>query len=176
MADEKYGMLYNKNALLHRKYFNEMVKLIGIQCIYYQPRPDKHWTTYAEIKSNYFEPIVVGCIYNEHLDQRTMKKLGWVSELDTNMSAITVSYDLPGIQVGALFVLPSGLDDGKGRLFRVASMQYSAVYPATVTCQIVPEYEDTFSNTAYDHTNNSFNLLDDEDEHQFINSHAADSL
>lgn len=176
MEDSKYGMLYNKNALLHRQYFNEMVKLIGIQSIYYQPRPDKHWTTYAEIKSNYFEPIVVGCIFNDHLDQRTMKKLGWVSELDTESYAISVPYDTPGIQVGSLFVLPSGLDDGKGRLFRVISMALNSIYPSSVTCRLVPEYEDTFSEDTFNHKNNSFNLLNDEDEHQFINSHASDSL
>ena len=43
--------------------------------------PGKYYTNYTEIESNYFEPIEVGCIFDEHPTQQTLKKLGWVSEL-----------------------------------------------------------------------------------------------
>ena len=52
-----YGILLNKNILLHRNYFNEMCKLIGIYVIYRAPYPGKHWTTYAELETNYDKPI-----------------------------------------------------------------------------------------------------------------------
>ena len=79
---EKYGLLLNGNNIkIHRQYFKEMVRLIGVQTIYRAPRPSKSWTTYAEIDSNYFNPILVGCIFDEHPTQRTLKKMGWVSEL-----------------------------------------------------------------------------------------------
>lgn len=53
-----------------------------------------------------------------------------------------MQYDLEGLQVGALFSIPSGLDDGKNRLFRVISMQSIMVYPASIACEVAPEYED----------------------------------
>lgn len=53
-----------------------MVKLHGIYVIYRAPKPDKHYTTYAEIESNYEDPILIGCIFHDHPDQRTLKKMG----------------------------------------------------------------------------------------------------
>lgn len=163
--ETKYGKLLNSDIKLHRKYFDEMVKLLGIQVIYRAPRPDKHWTTYSEVESNYQKPIVVGCLFEEHPTQSTMKKRGWVSELQENSSLIDVPYDTPDIQVGALFIVPSGLDDGKGRLFRCIKLTNSIVYPAAVTCEIVPEYENTYVESSRDFTHSSFNLLNEEDYH-----------
>ena len=51
-------------------------------------------------------------------------------------------YDLDGLQAGALFIIPSGIDQAKGRVFRVISMQNIMVYPASIACEIAPEYED----------------------------------
>ena len=163
--ETKYGKLLNSDIKLHRKYFDEMVKLLGIQVIYRAPRPDKHWTTYSEVESNYQKPILVGCLFEEHPTQSTMKKRGWVSELQENSSLIDIPYDTPDIQVGALFIVPSGLDDGKGRLFRCIKLTNSIVYPAAVTCEIVPEYENTYVESSRDFTHSSFNLLNEEDYH-----------
>ena len=67
-----YGILIKqKDILQQRKYFQEMAKMIGVKTIYYAPRPDKHWTTYAEIKSNYFEPKIVDCIFETVADAKT---------------------------------------------------------------------------------------------------------
>lgn len=159
-----YGLLLTPDIKLHRTYFNEMVKLIGINVIYRAPRPDKHYTIYTEIESNYEAPKVVGCIFEEHPDQKTMKKLGWISELDEDASIISVPYDLEKIQVGSLFIVPSGIDCAQGRLFRVAELSNIMVYPASITCKIVPEYENTFSRSQLNHTHSSFNLLNDEEE------------
>ena len=163
MANKKYGQLLNNDILIHRQYFNEMVKLLGIYVLYRAPKEDKSYTTYAEIESNYEKPILVGCIFTEHLPQQTLKKMGWMSELDQSASVIEVPYDLKGLQQGALFIVPSGLDDGKGRLFRVTKLTNSIMYPASITCQIVPEYEDTVDDvTAFDYTKNTFTMLNEE--------------
>nr|DAP55330.1 MAG TPA: hypothetical protein [Caudoviricetes sp.] len=161
--EQKYGKLLTPDIKLHRKYFDEMVKLLGIQVIYRAPRKDKHWTTYSEISSNYKEPLLIGCIFEEHPTQSTMKKRGWVSELQTDSSFIDIAYDTPDIQVGALFIVPSGLDDGKGRLFRCVTMQNSMIYPAAITCEIVPEYENTNTLDNKDYQHSSFNLLNEEE-------------
>ena len=168
MQAPKYGLLLNNDIKLHRGYFDEMIRLLGIQVIYRAPLPDKHYTTYAEIESNYAEPILVGCIFDEHPTQQTLKKMGWVAELQQNSSFIHVPYDLPDLQQGALFIVPSGIDNAKGRLFRVVSMSTSMVYPASITCEIVPEYENTYvpeTNDYYVHSTD--NLLNEEQETMF---------
>ena len=163
--DNRYGRLITPDIKLHPKWFDEMVRLIGIQVVYKAPRKDKHWTSFAEIESNYQPSIVIGCIFDEHPTQQTMKKIGWVSELQKDSSLIHVAYDTPDIQQGALFIVPSGLDDGKGRLFRCVKLTNSIVYPASIACEIVPEYEDTYQNTNNDFMHSSFNLLNEEDYH-----------
>ena len=161
-----YGLLLNqKDILLQRSYFNELVTLLGVQVKHRAPKPNKHYTTYAEIQGNYFDPVQVGCIFVDHPDQRTMKKLGWNSELSTEASIISVPYDLEGIQQGSLFYVPSAFDDTQERLFRVVELSSIMIYPASLTCKIVPEYETTFSPNLFDHKTNSFNLLNDEDEY-----------
>lgn len=166
---EKYGLLLNENIKLHRQYFREMVKLLGVYVIYRAPKADKHWATYGEIESNYEPPLLVGCIFDQHPTQQTLKKIGWVSELQENASIIHVDYDLPNLQQGALFIIPSGLDNAKGRLFRVTKLTNSIIYPASIMCEIVPEYEDTFiPETQYDFQHSSFTSLNEEKDQMFV--------
>lgn len=159
----KYGLLLNQDIKLNRFYFKEMCRLIGINVIYRSPKKDKHYTTYAEIKSNYNDPILVSCIFDEHPTQQTLKKMGWVSELQESSSIIHVPYDLPNIQEGALFIIPSGLDQAKGRLFRLVKISNIMIYPASLSCEIVPEYENTYQEAQNDFTDSSFNLLREEE-------------
>lgn len=160
MAESQYGLLLKQNdILLQRRYFEELVKMIGIQVIHRAPRPSKHYTTYAEIESNYYEPERVGCIFDEYPTQRTMKKLGWNSELSENAAVISVPYDLNGIQQGSLFIVPSAFDTTKGRLFRVVEITGIMIYPCSLTCKLVPEFENNYSNESKNYTHSSFNLL-----------------
>ena len=141
-ARADYGFLLNKqNIQLHRSYFKEMVKLLGINCKYRAPLFNKENDIHGDLNTNYKPEIIVGCLFEEHPDQKSLKKAGWVAELQEGSSMIHVPYDLPGLQVGALFEVPSGLDDGKGRLFRVISMSNIMVYPASIACEIALEYE-----------------------------------
>ena len=163
--ENKFGILLGDDAKIFRNYFEELVSLIGIQVFYRAPKEGKSYTNYTEIESNYYDPIQVGCIFEDHPNQQTLKKLGWASELQENSSLIHVPYDVPGLQQGSLFFLPGGLDGAPNRLFRVVKMQVSMVYPSSVSCEIVPEYENTFNNSQYDYTHSSFNLLsEDEDD------------
>ena len=164
MEQPKYGKLLTPDIKLHRQYFNEMVKLLGIQVIYRAPYPGKHYTTYAEIESCYEPPMLVGCIFDEHPHPRTMKKLGWNTELEAQAAIISIPYDLQGLQQGSLFLIPSAFDNTKARLFRVPKITSIMIVPCSLTCQIVPEYENTFSNNSYSHKSDSFNLLNREDD------------
>jgi hypothetical protein len=181
-----YGILLNGDIKLHRSWFKQMTKLIGITCQYKAPIVDinrlkcqnckniftftktdivdekvkcikcqyendiknqikintKEFDTYGDLKAQYPEKgIPVGCIFQEHPDQKTLKKMGWVAELQEGSSIIHVPYDLENLQVGCLFEVPSGIDTAGSRLFRVISLQNIMVYPASIACEIAPEYE-----------------------------------
>lgn len=161
----KYGSLLTPQIKIHRSYFKEMVRLLGIQVLYRVPKPGKHYTVYGEIDSNYTSPTLVGCIFENHPQQQTLKKLGWVSELQEGASLISVDYDLPDLQQGCIFIIPTGLDDGKARVFRVSKISNEMIYPSSLTCEIVPEYEDTLDqDKIYDFENTDFTIVPEEDE------------
>ena len=160
-----YGILITPEIKLHRKYFLEMAKLLGIQFIYKAPLPGKTFDKHGDLNANYYPGQVVFGIFQDHPDQKTLKKMGWVAELQENSSIIHVPYDLPNLQVGALFIIPSGIDKAEGRVFRVISMQNIMVYPASIACEIAPEYEDIDEPILYnDFTQSTTTLLIDNEE------------
>ncbi len=166
MTNKKdYGILLNKDIKLHRNWFIQMTKLIGINCIYRSPKKGKNFDAHGDLDSNYEPPLLVGCIFQEHPDQKTMKKIGWVAELQEGSSIIHVPYDLPDLEVGALFIVPSGIDQAIGRVFRVISMQNIMIYPASIACEIAPEYEDlTEKSDIEDFSDRTFSVLNDNEE------------
>ena len=83
--------------------------------------------------------------------------------MQENASIISVPYDLPGLQVGSLFIIPSGIDNAVGRLFRCVKLSNIMIYPASISCEIVPEYENTFVKSLHSHKNSSFTLLNSEE-------------
>lgn len=159
---DNYGLLINDDIKLHRDWFVQMTHLIGITALYRAVIPGKKYTQYTEIDANFTPAEPVGCIFAEHPDQRSMKKMGWVSELQDGESIISVPYDLHDLQVGCLFIIPSGIDNTKGRIFRVTELLNIMIYPASMTCKIVPQYENEFQDQLLDHSTNSFNFLEEE--------------
>ena len=143
MSDVKtnYGLLISKDIKLHRTWFKQMVALHGINCKYRAPLKNKEYDVHGDLQTGYKPEILVGCIFVEHPDQKSLKKAGWVAELQEGSSIMHVPYDLPDLQVGALFDVPSGLDTGKDRTFRVISMSNIMIYPASMACEIALEYE-----------------------------------
>jgi hypothetical protein len=118
-----------------------MLALHGINCKYRAPLNNKEYDVHGDLQTGYKPEIIVGCLFEEHPNQKSLKKAGWVAELQEGSSMIHVPYDLPDLQVGALFEVPSGLDNGKGRVFRVISMSNIMIYPASIACEIALEYE-----------------------------------
>lgn len=143
MSDTRtdFGKLVNKDIKLHRAWFKQMTALHGINCKYRAPLKNKEHDNYGDLQTGYKPELLVGCLFEEHPNQKSLKKAGWVAELQEGSSMIHVPYDLPDLQVGAIFEVPSGLDDGKGRLFRVISMSNIMIYPASIACEIALEYE-----------------------------------
>jgi hypothetical protein len=69
---------------------------------------------------------------------------------------------LPNVQAGSLFIIPSGLDNTKGRVFKVIRMSSIAVYPSEIICEIGPMFDDTSnSSDLHDFNTTNFNLLAD---------------
>jgi hypothetical protein len=88
-----------------------------------------------------------------------------VTELQEGSSIIHVPYDLKDLQVGALFIIPSGIDTAQGRVFRVISMQNTMIYPASIACEIAPEYFDSDEKTiTRDFSKTNFTALVDYEE------------
>lgn len=143
MSDTRtdYGLLLNKDIKLYRTWFKQLTALHGINCKYKAPLQNKTNDNYGDLQTGYKPEILVGCLFEEHPNQKSLRKAGWVAELQEGSSIIHVPYDLPDLQVGALFEVPSGLDNGKGRLFRVISMSNIMIYPASISCEIALEYE-----------------------------------
>jgi hypothetical protein len=159
---QDYGLLLNGDIKLHRLYFKQMVKLLGINCQYMAPKNTKDYSKLGDLEASYQPAITVGCIFQEHPDQKTLKKMGWVAELQEGSSIIHVPYDLEGLQAGALFSIPSGLDTAKARLFRVINMQNIMVYPASIACELALEYIDTDEpSQIQDFKQNNFTVLVD---------------
>lgn len=149
MENRDTGFLLNGNNLkLHRKYFENVVRLSGINIQYQAPAEDAHYDTSGDLWSKYWEPITIGCLFNDNPDQKTMKKLGWNAELDSETRLVTVAYDTPKLCAGALFTLPAAIDGAPGRVFRVIRMSTSAIYPSSVTCELAPEYNSIFDTSS----------------------------
>lgn len=146
-------------------YFKQMVKLHGIFCTYRAPRNDKEFDYHGELDAKYYEPMKVGCIFQEHPDQKSMKKMGWVAELQEGSSIIHVPYDLEHLQVGALFDIPPGIEGAPARTFRVISMQNIMIYPASIACEIALEYEThEDKNAIHNFVEDNFTVLKDNEE------------
>lgn len=166
MENNDTGLLIvKKDVQLHRTWFKEMVKLIGTNVLYRSIKPGfKDWTLHGELDAKYTAPVMEGCIFDEHPNQWTLKKLGWAAEQQEAVSIIHVRYDLPNLEQGCLFIVPSGIDGAEGRVFRVIRLSTIQIYPASIACELAPEWEDTQEQSAVqDFTNSDFNLLAEEE-------------
>lgn len=167
MENRDTGILLNKkNIELNRFYFKQALRLYGINVLYRAPRKDqKQYDIHGELDAKYTEPIVVGCIYNEHTDQKTMKKLGWNAEREETTPVIHVPYDIPNLEAGCLFEIPSGLDNAKARVFKVIDMSTIAIYPASIACKLGPMLKSEVEpSQIQDFQKTDFNVLNEEED------------
>lgn len=63
-----------------------------------------------------------------------------------------------------MFIIPDALNPKQGRVFRVVEMSVGLVYPASITCEIVPEWQNNFESAQLAFPRTNFNLLAEEDE------------
>ena len=162
---DSYGILINPDALLHRKWFKEFVRLQGINVLYKYPLKNATYKQVGEFVADYSSPQLVGCMFEEHPSQRTTKRLGWVHELSDEASIIHLPYDTENLQEGALVIVPSAFDNTQGRVFRITKMSsVSMIYPWAISCEIVPELKNNFDKSQLSHKKDTFNLLNEEED------------
>lgn len=172
MDNKDTGILLSKqNITLHRFYFKQMLKLMGIKVKYKALAKSAEYNQYGELGKNqvldYKEPIDVWCIYQENPTQQTAKKIGWNTELSKGATLIVVPYDTPEIQVGCQFEIPPGIDNAKPGLFRILKMQTTAVYPSEITCELGPVLINTTEQTqTEDYSKSNFNFVADLEEEE----------
>ena len=166
MEQKDTGLLLNQHNLkLQRFYFEQSVRLKGIRVICRVPKPgSKNYNGHGELDEFFLDPKPVYCFFVEHPNQYTMKKMGWVAELNEDVSLIQVPYNTQGIQRGTLFIVPSGIDNAQGRLFMVEDMSSIMITPAYITCKIAPVYMSTFEPSQLTHATSNFNLLNEEED------------
>lgn len=129
--------IIQNDAKMQRKYFNEMLDFYGIPAQYFQCKPGKKYNSVGEMKDCFFDPIRTKVLFDQVPSIKTLKKLGWVTELDQQQPLVHVKYDLPGIEQGCVFSIKDPLKENEGRLFRITKMSMGIIYPANITCQIV---------------------------------------
>lgn len=150
--NNRYGLLIGNDLLLQRKYFIEMSRLYGVEALYQHPiNSTKTYNIYGELNTQYSECEKVWVIFKEQPDVKTLRKLGWASETQEEFSIISVPYDLKNIQKGCIFNIPDVFNNEAYRPFRVEEISTKPIYPASLTCKLVPQtannYDKSLNNT-----------------------------
>ena len=130
--------ILQNDLTIYRQWASEELDLYGVSAEYYQLKPNHSWTVAGELAANYFDPRPIKLFFDQVPKISTLKKLGWVTELDQQASLVNILFTTPGIAVGCLFNIKDPLTPDSGRLFRVTKLQTGILYPSYVTCQIVP--------------------------------------
>lgn len=139
--------IIQNDAKIFKYYADEALDLYGIPCQYFQCKPGKSFTTLGEMKSCYYDAVWTKVIFDQAPNVKTLRKLGWVTELDEQQPIVHVKFDLPGIEIGCLFNIKDPLRVDKGRMFRITKMSVGILYPATLTCQLAAIVGDDIEET-----------------------------
>lgn len=160
-----YGILINSDALLHRQWFEEMVRLHGEGALYEYPINGKYNQNGEFVCDNYSPPTQVGVIYEQRPKLKTTKLLHWNSQLQDEASLVHIPYNTENLMLNGRVIMPSPYDASKGDVFRIVEMSaVSAIYPDAISCAIVPVWADKFDKSQFDYTNSTLNLLFEEEE------------
>ena len=168
------GLLVQDDSRIFRRYFREMVKLIGIR-VSYQFVIKREMTLHSEDNSKLSQPIELDILFDENPNIDTLNRLGWLSELnDQKPIIINVPYNTPNLSVGARISIESIDGTPRPRMFQITKIQSDLEFPDAYTCAIVPvfdQYEQTndYSITNYEKINTEdSNYTSDEQPYKFI--------
>lgn len=154
------GLLVDDDAKIFRGFFKEMAKLRGIRCKYQYVLPGKDYTIYSELKATYSEEVLADIVFEEMPTQRTLRRHGWFSEdkKDDTPYIAHVSFDLPYLQKGCLFWVPSGAT-GVHKPFRVEDISTVIEFPASLTVKLAPYIQDKNHSSVDSYQSSNTNYL-----------------
>ena len=99
------GLLNRQDSQIFRKYFNEMVKLIG-QSVGYQYVTEREMTIHSEDNSKFSMPIRIDILFDENPTVDTLNTLGWMSEMNEQKPiVINMPYNTPNLTVDARIIV-----------------------------------------------------------------------
>ncbi len=148
------GMLIRNEALLQRRYFKEMCKLVGISCAY-QWVTNKEYTIHSEKNFKYSQPIRMNIILNENPTIETLNTYGWLSELGDTLPIIAhIPFDTPNLMVGCRIMLATIKGTDRPRLFDITRIGSNLEYPDSYTVALAPVLDQFPQRNQYTLVNN----------------------
>lgn len=135
------GLLNRQDARIFRRYFSEMVKLIG-QSVGYQYVVEQKYTIHSEDNSILSAPIRIDILFDENPQIDTLNRLGWVSELNEQKPiVINMPYNTPNLTVNARVIIESVDGVERPRVFRITKIVSDLEFPDAYTCALVPVFD-----------------------------------
>ncbi len=143
------GLLNRKDSLIYRSYFKEMCKLIGIS-VGYQYIVKKELTIHSEENSTFSMPIRIDIIFEENPSVDTLKRYGWVTELNNQQPIIChFAYDTPWLQIGCRIIVESSDGTPRPRVFSVTKISNDLEFPDSYACALVPVFDQLVQKNQY---------------------------
>lgn len=148
------GMLIRDSALLQRKYFKEMVKLVGCSAAY-QWVTDKNFTIHSEKNFKFSDPVRINLILDENPTIETLNTYGWLSELGDTLPIIAhLPYDIPNLIVGCRITLATTKGTNRPRIFDITKIGSNLEYPDSYTVALAPVLDQFSQRNQYTLVNN----------------------
>ena len=148
------GLLNRQDSQIFRKYFNEMVKLIG-QSVGYQYVTEREMTIHSEDNSKFSMPIRIDILFDENPTVDTLNTLGWMSEMNEQKPiVINMPYNTPNLTVDARIIVESVDGVARPRVFRITKIVSDLEFPDAFTCAIVPVFDQYVQKNQYTLVNN----------------------
>lgn len=148
------GLLNRQDSTIFRKYFNEMVKLIG-QSVGYQYIVERDMTIHSEDNSKLSVPIRLDVLFDENPTVDTLNTLGWTSELNTQQPiVVNMPYNTPKLTVNARLIVESVDGVKRPRVFKITKIVSDLEFPDAYTCAIVPVFDQYKQKNQYTLVNN----------------------
>ncbi len=156
------GLLIRGKDNLHKKFFKEMAKLLGIEVKYrYFIDNSKHYTIHAEQRGKLSEPVDIDIIFQEYPDQKTLRQHGWFSENPDDKAYVAqVPSDLIGLQRGCYIDIPYGAKKDTYRTFRITDISSIIVHPESYYVRLAPEFDTIVHEVDHNYSDTSFNFID----------------
>lgn len=143
------GLLNRQDAKIFRRYFSEMVKLIG-QSVGYQYVIKQELSIHSEDNSKLSAPIRIDILFDENPQIDTLTRLGWVSELNSQKPiVINMPYNTPNLTVNARVIIESVDGTPRPRVFKITQIVSDLEFPDAYTCAIVPVYDQYIQKNQY---------------------------